>query len=336
LAHFAPAIVVYYSSPVPLEEFPRVLTALREVTLIYMIGVSLLVMLAFLDALHDMYLTHPISKTRPIKGYLQVGKIILYSFSIVFILHIIYGFDLLKFFTGLGAMAAVLMLVFKDTILGLVASIQLSANDMLRPGDWIEMPSRKADGVVQDISLTTIKVQNWDKTITTIPTYSLVSDSFTNWRGMEEAEGRRIKKSLHIDMRSVSFYSNETLENLAKNAVISKVFDVKAFVSDNNSFIALSAPEHRTITNLGLFRAYMESFLKNLPVIHPDMTLMVHYLQATENGLPLEIVAFSKEKGGTAYERIQSEMFDHILAVLPEFGLRVFQRPTGDFFQPQA
>jgi miniconductance mechanosensitive channel len=222
------------------------------------------------------------------------------------------------------------MLVFKDPILGLVASIQLSLNDMLRPGDWIEMPSRKADGIVKDISLTTVKVLNWDQTVTTIPTYTLVSDSFTNWRSMTESEGRRIKKAILIDMKSVQFYSDSIIEKLTNNPIIAKHFNVRDYVasveqSEGNS----SNQDHRTLTNLGMFRGYLEAYLRDQPFIHPEMTMLIHNLQPTENGLPLEIIAFSKEKEGGTYEKLQSGIIDHILAILPAFGLRIFQRPTG-------
>jgi miniconductance mechanosensitive channel len=329
LALFAPALVIFYSIGLPLAEYPGLLKFMQDVTQVSMIIIGLITLLAFINALHEMYLTFPISKNHSIKGYLQVVKIILYLFAGIFIISAINDTPPIALLTGLGAMAAVLMFVFKDTILGLVASIQLSVNDMLRPGDWIEMPSRKADGTVLDISLTTIKVQNWDKTITTIPTYSLVADSFTNWRGMEESEGRRIKKSIHIDMKSIKFYSDKMLEKLSRNPIIAKNFDVKKYVSEAQES---EAPEHRILTNLGVFRAYVESYLKNMPVIHNEMTLLVHYLQPNENGLPLEIIAFSKEKSGTPFELLQCEIFDHILAVLPEFELKVFQRPTGEDF----
>lgn len=330
LANFAPAIVIFYSIGLPLAGYPDLLKFMRDATQVYMIVVGLMTLLAFTNALHEMYLTLPISKNHSIKGYLQVVKIILFLFAGIFIISAINDTSPTTLLTGLGAMAAVLMFVFKDTILGLVASIQLSVNDMLRPGDWIEMPSRKADGTVLDISLTTIKVQNWDKTITTIPTYSLVADSFTNWRGMEESEGRRLKRAINIDMKSVKFYSDQMLEKLSKNPIIAKNFDVKKYISEAQ---LSDAPEHRTITNAGVFRAYLEAYLKNSPIIHDTMTQLVHYLQPTENGIPVEIVAFSKEKAGKPFEILQSEIFDHILAILPEFELRVFQRPTGDDFQ---
>jgi miniconductance mechanosensitive channel len=334
LAHLAPAFVIYHSAKLPLAEFPGWLVFVQKMTMIFMVFFSLRAILAFIDALHDIYMTLPMSKIRTIKGYLQVVKIIFYSIATIIILQILLDFSLSKFFTGLGAMAAVLMFVFKDTLLGLVASIQLSANDMLRPGDWIEMPSRKADGLVQDINLTTIKVQNWDKTITTIPTYTLVSDSFTNWRGMEESEGRRIKKSINIDMKSVTFYTDNMIQKLEENPIIAKNFDIKKYVTESvSSDFTNKDPEHRTLTNLGVFRAYLECYIKSITVIHPDMTQLVHYLQPTENGLPLEIIAFSKEKDGGLYEKLQCEIYDHILAMIPLFELRVFQRPTREEYK---
>jgi miniconductance mechanosensitive channel len=306
LSHIAPALVIYYSVKLPLSKNPGWLEFIQSSSMIYMVIVSLMAVLAFINASHDIYQTLPMSKTRSIKGYLQVVKILIYIIAIIFMLHILFNIDLGKFFTGLGAMAAVLMFVFKDTILGLVASIQLSANDMLRPGDWIEMPSRKADGVVQDINLTTVKVQNWDKTITTIPTYTLVSDSFTNWRGMEESEGRRIKKAINIDMKSVVFFDDEMLAKLQKNKIVARNFDVKKYIEESaNSELTNKDPENRTLTNLGLFRAYLEAYIKTVPVIHPDLTQLVRYLQPAENGMPLEIIAFSTEKKGIPYEKLQ-------------------------------
>jgi miniconductance mechanosensitive channel len=330
LAHFIPAFIIYQSVVLPLAEYPKMLALVQKASQIYMFIVGLAVLLAFINALNVIYLTLPISKSHSIKGYLQVIKFILYILVGIFIISVINGSSPAALLAGLGAMAAVLMFIFKDPILGLVASIQLSVNDMLRPGDWIEMPSRKADGIVQDISLTTVKVQNWDKTLTTIPTYALVSDSFTNWRGMQESEGRRLKKSIFIDMKSVRFYSDKIIDKLEKNPFIAKNFDVKKYVNENQTNDGNNDSAHRVITNLGMFRAYLEAYLLNIPVIHPEMTLLVHYLQPTENGLPLEIIAFSKQKDGALFEKLQCDIFDHILAILPEFELRIFQRQSGE------
>ena len=333
LAHFSPAIVIYHSIKLPLAEFPKLLGFLQNTTEIYMVVIGLMVISAFLNSVQAIYQTLPISKTHSIKGYIQVVKIIVYILAAIFIISIINGKSPLSLLAGLGAIAAILMLVFKDPILGLVASIQLSSNDMLRPGDWIEMPSRKADGIVKDISLTTVKVQNWDQTVTTIPTYTLVSDSFTNWRSMVESEGRRIKRAILIDMKSIGFYTDQIVNDLAINPIVVKNLDVKNYVatmqqSEGNS----NLPEHRTLTNLGMFRNYLDAYLRNLPLIHSEMTILIHNLQPTENGLPLEIIAFSKEKEGIPFEKLQSEITDHILAILPVFGLKVFQRPTGEDF----
>jgi miniconductance mechanosensitive channel len=329
LANLFPGIVVFYSISLPLADYPHVLSFLHKTCEVYLVVVGVLAIMAFINSINEHYQTLPMSKIRSIKGYLQVIKIVLYVIETLLIISIIWNLNIGRLFTGLGAMAAVLMFVFKDSILGLVASIQLSANDMLRPGDWIEMPSRKADGVVTDISLTAVKVQNWDKTVTTIPTYSLVSDSFTNWRGMEEAEGRRFKKAINIDMKSIHFFSENVIERISNNPVIAKNFDVKAYLANSDNFISEKDPAHQTPTNLGLLRAYLEAYLTNMPIIHKEMTLLVHYLQPNENGLPVEIIAFSKEKAGKPYELLQSEIYDHILAILPEFDLKVFQRPTS-------
>lgn len=330
LAHLAPLLVIYYSIALPLAEFPHLLDFIHRITELLITLVSLSVIMAFVNAVQDYFLTLPASKSHSIKGYLQVLKIVVYAVTAIIIISIIFKIDPFRLVSFLGASVAVLMFVFKDTILGLVASIQLSVNDMLRPGDWIEMPSRKADGIVQDISLTTVKIQNWDKTITTVPTYSLVSDSFTNWRGMEESEGRRVKKSINIDMTSVVFYSEEMLGRLNGNIIVSNIFDAKKYISEAQPTDKTSDKQDiKAITNLGLFRAYMEAYLTQLPVLHPEMNFLVHYLQSTEHGLPLEIVFFSRLKDGKSFERIQAEIYEHILALLPEFGLRVYQRVSA-------
>jgi miniconductance mechanosensitive channel len=234
-------------------------------------------------------------------------------------------------------LAAVLLLVFRDTILGFVASIQLSANNMVKPGDWIEMPSHNADGTVLDISLNTVKVQNWDKTIATVPTYALVSESFRNWKGMEESGGRRIKRSINIDMNSVRFVDDELAEKFKK------IHLLKAYVESREEEILKYNEENkidgsilvngRRMTNLGTFRKYVEEYLRKHPKIHNDMTFLVRQLQPDERGLPIEIYVFSNDQAWANYETIQADIFDHILAVIPEFELRVFQNPSGRDFQ---
>jgi miniconductance mechanosensitive channel len=238
---------------------------------------------------------------------------------------------------GLGAMAAVLMFVFKDTILGFVAGIQLSANNMVRIGDWIEMPGKNADGTVIEITLNTVKVQNWDKTIAQFPTYALVSESFINWRGMEESEGRRIKRSVYIDLKSVKFCTPEMLEKFRKVQILHEYIDNKEIelkvYNDTHGIDNSILMNGRRQTNLGVFRHYVTEYLKKHPKIHNEMTFLVRHLQPTERGIPIEIFVFSREKSWPVYESIQADIFDHILAVVPEFGLRVFQNPTGDDFR---
>ncbi len=320
LAHLALPIVVYYLIVLPLSELPNFLDFLQRVTGTYITIVCLSVLLAFINAVEDFFQTLPASKSHSIKGYLQVLTITLYSVALIAIFSILLKIDTIKILSFLGASVAILMIVFKDSLLGFVASIQLSVNDMLRPGDWIEVPGQKADGIVREISLTTVKIQNWDKTYSTVPTYFLISNSFTNWRGMEESEGRRVKKSVNIDMKSVKFYSGELIAKLSVNPILAKDFDVIKFI--NESKVNL---ENTSLTNLGILRVYLESFLKTIPAVHPQMTLLIHYLQPNEFGLPLEIIFFTKEKDVYSFERLQCELLDHIFAVIPEFELKIFQ-----------
>jgi miniconductance mechanosensitive channel len=234
-------------------------------------------------------------------------------------------------------MTAVLLLIFKDAILGLVAGIQLTANKMIAVGDWIEMPKYGADGDVLDLTLTTVKVQNWDKTITTIPTYALISDAFKNWRGMQESGGRRIKRSIAIDMNSIKFCDEEMLERFRKIQYISEHIERKRKeLQEHNRLLKVddsSLANGRRLTNVGTFRAYIQAYLKNHPAIHQNMTFLVRQLAPSDHGLPIEIYVFSSDTAWVTYEAIQADIFDHLLAVLPEFDLRVFQSPAGHDFQ---
>ena len=293
-----------------------------------------------INALHQIYLRLPISEGRSIKGYIQVVKIVFYFVAIVLIISIFTGEAPKTLIASLGAIAAVLLLVFKDTILGFVASIQLSANRMVKVGDWITMAKYGADGTVTDISLNTVKVQNWDKTISTIPTYALVSESFSNWRGMEESGGRRIKRSINIDMKSVHFLDKEQIEKfrkfyLLRDYINSREKEIEQYNRSLN-LDETTVTNGRKMTNLGTFRKYLENYLHNHPVIRQDMTFLVRHLQPAETGIPMEIYVFSKEQEWAKYEAVQADIFDHVLAILPEFGLRVFQNPTGDDFQKLA
>ena len=327
LAHFAPAGVVYITISVALYDYSsKLIQFCYDLTQIYIVLVALLVINSFLNAVHDIYQTLPNSKNRPIKGYLQVVKIIIYFLGGIVIIAILIHKNPASLLVGLGASAAVLMFVFKDTIMGLVASIQLSANNLVKPGDWIEMPDRKIDGIVTEISLNTIKVQNSDRSINTIPTYALVNESFQNWQGMVESDGRLIKRSIQIDMKNVKFCTKEQIAKYSKIDYLKEYIDSKSKNSNNNPF----TDSESGLTNFSLFRKYVEYYLKNNPNVNQSAVLVVRHRQSSENGMPLEIYCFSKEKSLVQYEEVQSEIFEHIISVMPEFGLKVFQRPTGD------
>jgi miniconductance mechanosensitive channel len=317
VAHYAPAILVFYTIEYAFPNVPVLINLIEKGTQIYMLVLSILVITSFLNGVNEIYdRTTGESRGTSIKSYIQVLKIFTYFLFGIAILAILVNKDPAVFVGGLGAMAAVLMLVFRDSILGLVAGIQISANDMVRIGDWISMPSHNADGNVIEITLNTVKVQNWDKTIATIPTYALVSQSFNNWRGMEESGGRRIKRSLHLDMNSVHFVSDDEMEKLAKNEVVEKI-------------IADKKRRGVKVTNSGIFRDYVAAYLKSRDDINLDMTFLVRLLQPESKGLPLEIYVFSKVQAWADYEAIQAEILDHLLATLPEFNLRIYQEPSG-------
>jgi miniconductance mechanosensitive channel len=331
LSHLTSAMVFYYTSN--FSEIPEVTSFLSTLTNIYFVIIFVKVFSGVLNASNDIYQTTPYAANRSIKGYVQLLMIFIYFIAILFIIAFIFKKSPLVLLTGLSAIAAVLLLVFKDTILGLVASIQLSANKMLKPGDWIEMPKHNANGTVIDISLNTVKVQNGDRTITTIPTYSLVTDSFQNWSGMEESDGRRIKRSINIDMKSVMFCDQQMLDKFQKFRLINRyVTEKQNEISEYNKSLGIEddlIPNGRRQTNLGVFRKYLEEYLANNPNINTDMTFIVRHLQPSETGIPIEIYVFSKNKDFKNFESNQADIFDHILAVIPEFGLRVFQAPSG-------
>ncbi len=337
LAHIIPALVIYYSIDFVLVDYLQILDFIKNTVHIYLVLMVLMAIDAFINSLHQIYTQLPLSKDRPISGYVQVIKIIVYFVAVILVLSILLGKEPTVLLTGLGAMAAVLMLVFKDTILGFVASIQLSANDMVRIGDWITMPSHKTDGDVIEITLNTVKVQNFDKTISTIPTYALVSDSFVNWRGMEESGGRRIKRYIQIDMRSVKFCTTEMISKFRKIQYLNKYIEGKENelneYNQKNNIDDSVRVNGRRMTNLGTFRKYLEEYLRHHPKIHDDMTFLVRQLQPNEKGIPLEIYVFSNDQAWANYEGIQADIFDHILAVIPEFELSVYQNPSGEDFR---
>ncbi|WP_372882701.1 mechanosensitive ion channel family protein [Psychromonas sp.] len=338
LSHFVPIMVFSVGAKIIFTEqdYPLLLANINKFTSLYFIVVFALVIHSLLSALNGVYRTYKMSKLRPINSYIQVLKIILWIFAAVASVSILLNKDLWALFLGMGGMMAIVMLVFKDSILGLVAGVQITANDMLRLDDWLEMPSRGADGDVIDITLNTVKVRNWDKTITTIPTHVLITESFKNWRGMSESGGRRIKRSISIDMTSVKFCDQEMLESLTKIELLKDYLDHKLQEIDVYNKESVSNLSHlvngRRLTNIGTFRAYLCAYLKNNPKIHKELTLMVRQLAPCATGIPIEVYVFSNDQNWTNYESIQADIFDHILAVIPEFGLRVFQNPIGSDF----
>jgi len=337
LSHLAPALVIYVMAAVVFKGYPGIASSVQLGAKMYMAIVGLLVADALLNSVVDIYQTFEFSRRMPIRGFVQIVKIVLYVSVAIVVLSMILGKSPAILFGSLGAMTAVVMLIFKDSILGFVAGIQLSTNRMLHIGDWIEMPKYNADGDVIDISLMTVKVRNWDKTIATIPTYALISDSFRNWRGMAESGGRRIKRSIYIDMTSITFCTEQMLAKFRKFRYISDYIDTKMKeISEHNAATEVDESElvnGRHLTNIGTFRAYVAAYLRNHPKIHQDMTFLIRHLEPTAHGLPIQIYVFSNDQIWANYEAIQADIFDHLLAVVPEFGLRVFQNPTGADFQ---
>ncbi len=336
VANIIPALIIEVQERTILQDIVADDSLIFKLTDVLIAILVTKVILSFLNASRDHLTAKDNLKDKPIASYTQLTKIFVYFFSGVIIFSLLTGKSPIYFLSAMGAMTAVLLLVFKDTILGFVASIQLSANDMVRIGDWISMPKYGADGDVTEINLTTIKVKNFDKTITTIPTYSFISDSFKNWRGMEESDGRRIKRALNIKIGTVRFCDKELIEKLAKIQLLKEYLAWKSAEIDEynskNSIDKSVLVNGRHLTNLGVFRIYLENYLKANPYINQNMTVMVRQLDATENGLPIEIYAFSADKEWARYEAIVADIFDHIFAAAPEFELEVFQSPTGTDF----
>ena len=337
ISNLAPATVLYLLAPLALEGWEMAIHLVLEMSQIYMIVVGLFAIDALLNASQEIYDGFEISREIPLKSFVQVAKIFLYVIALIIIFATLIDRSPFYLLSGMGVLASIMMLIFKDPILGFVAGIQLSANRMVARGDWIEMPKYGADGDVLEVALTTVKVQNWDKTITTIPTYALISDSFKNWRGMSEAGGRRIKRSFYLDMSTIRRCTPEMIERFARIRFIAdyvekKRLELSAWNQDHG--IDLSDPVNaRHLTNVGTFRAYIEAYLRNHPQVNQEMTLLVRHLDPTEKGLPIQIYCFSSDKAWANYENIQADIFDHILATAREFDLRIFQNPTGADFR---
>ena len=341
-AHVVPAVVVLVGIGW-VRGTPEIFDiVVRNVALAYIAVTVALGLGNLLDALNELYEGRGArARDRPIKGYLQLLKIIIWVVALILVVAALVNRSPLVLLTGLGAMTAVLMLVFKDTLLSLVASMQLASNDMLRIDDWIEMPSQNADGDVIDISLHTVKVRNWDKTISTIPTHLLISESFRNWRGMVESGGRRIKRALLLDQTSVRFLDEKERQALRRIALIDEYLDKqREELAAYNAKLQAAGKDpvnNRRATNLGTFRAYVNAYLRSHPGVNQDMTLLVRQRDPTPHGIPLEIYCFSADVRWAPYENLAGDIFDHLLAVLPEFGLRVYQQPgSGDIAEAAA
>jgi miniconductance mechanosensitive channel len=337
LAQMVPSLVIQFGLNLVPELSKTSNHFLGNVALAFTILFQVLALGALLNALLDIYARTDHARTRSIKGYVQLAKMILYIFGAIIIVATLIDRSPLLLLSGLGAMSAVILLVYKDTLLSFVASVQLTSNDMLRVGDWIEMPQVGADGDVVDITLHTVKVQNFDKTIVSIPTWRMMSESFKNWRGMQQSGGRRIKRSLFIDASGVRFVRDDeevklTQIHLLTDYIGRKQAELKSWNEAQGNVAALSA-NRRRMTNIGTFRAYALAYLNSHPDIQPDMTCMVRQMQATAQGIPLEIYCFTRTTAWADYERIQGDIFDYLLAVMPEFGLSLYQQPSGMDFR---
>ncbi|MBN2856875.1 MAG: mechanosensitive ion channel [Candidatus Delongbacteria bacterium] len=329
LIDIVPAMMIY--------NFARLFGSAEElverIALSYIIFACTLFVSSVLNGINDIYQTYPFSKDKPVKGYIQTVKLIFYITAFLIIISVLMDKSPVLLLSGIGAMMAVILLIFKDTILSLVASIQIRANDLIKIGDWITMPKFDADGDVIDIALHTVKVQNFDRTITTIPTHKFIEESFQNWRGMSESGGRRIKRSVNIDLTTIKFLDAEDIEKyrnirVLKEYINSKVKEIEEFNR------GLGEPEknfvnQRNLTNIGTFRMYLKHYLKNHPHIASDMTFLIRQIAPGPEGLPIEIYVFANDNRWVQYEEIQADIFDHVLSVVPQFGLSVYQRPSG-------
>ena len=335
LMHIVPSIMIYTMLPLAYTstESASTLIILQKICQLYIIAVSLNFINSLLNLGVELFHRNEKFKDKPLKGFVQVVQVILFSVGLILLISILINESPSTIFAGLGASAAILILVFKDTILGFVAGIQLSANDMLRVGDWISMPKFGADGTVIEITLNTVKVKNFDNTITTIPPYALISDSFQNWRGMSESPGRRIKRSINLDMNSVKFCTPEMLDKYRKISLLTSYIEETdqklQTYNQTNQIDNTIMVNGRRQTNLGVFRAYLQCYLESLPEVSKELNCMVRHLQPTEKGIPMELYFFSSIKDWVSYETIQADVFDHILAVIPEFDLQIFQELSG-------
>ena len=334
LSNIIPAIIITKGVTLVPHVPSYFVSVVKNVGNAFVVATFAIALTLILDVINTVYMRRLDAKDKPIKGYLQVVKIVVTVLAGIMILSILIDKSPLILLSSLGAMAAVTMLVFQDTILSLVASVQISSNDIIKLGDWVEMPQQGADGDVIDIALHTVKVQNWDKTITSIPTRKFVTDAFKNWRGMRESGGRRIKRAIYLDQNSIHFLSSEEEKHLKNFALLKNYLEEKNKELEewNKKFKNESSINTRRLTNVGTFRAYIQKYLESHPKTKKNMALMVRQLAPTSKGLPIEIYCFSDTIVWVDYEGIQSDIFDHIYAIMPEFGLAVFQEPQGKDF----
>ena len=333
IVQVVPALIVFIGAPFVPDLPEDGVQLIRNVAMGYMVLMLTLALTAMLSAANTIYAASPVARERPLKGFVQLVQIVVWILGGVLIIAAVLDRSPLLLLSGFGAMTAILLLVFKDTILSLVASVQLTAQDMVRVGDWIEMPQFGADGDVVDVQLHTVKVQNWDKTITTIPTHRLITDSFKNWRGMSLSGARRIKRAIFVDVSTIRIQSQDEVDHfrrfaLLKDYIKNKERELAEYNAKLSSEVDAEV-NRRRLTNVGTFRAYAYNYLKNHPKIHKGMTLIVRQLSPGPEGLPLEIYCFTNTTEWAVYEDIQSDIFDHLLAIVPEFGLRLYQKPAG-------
>lgn len=338
VAYIVPVVLLRMLAPAVFAEFPLLLPLVFKVSDVLMVTVIVSVIVACIRGLEFFLVSSPAFKDKPLASYFQLMRIIIYIAAGILILSILLGRSPIYFLSAFGAMTAIILLIFKDTILGLVASVQISANDMVRVGDWVEMPKFNADGDVIAINLNTVKIRNWDKTITTVPTYYFITDSFKNWRGMQESGGRRIKRAIYINLHSIKFVDREMREKFERFDII-KDFVVKRQqeIDQYNAEFDVNTSElinGRRMTNIGVFRRYAEAYLRNHRQIRKDMTLLVRHLPPQEQGVPVEIYCFTATTAWAEYESIQADIFDHLLAAAAHFDLEVFQKPSGYYYSP--
>ncbi|WP_438860490.1 mechanosensitive ion channel family protein [Achromobacter spanius] len=333
LAWLIPLVLIHLGTPLVPTLEGDIVDVVRRITLAVMVLVVVLASQAVLASINEIYRRYHGARGRTIKGYLQALGIVFWIVGGILIVATLANQSPWYFLSGIGAMTAILLLIFRDTLLGLVAGVQLTANDLVRVGDWIEMPQFDADGDVVDITLHQVKVRNWDHTITVIPTHKFLEHSFRNWRHMFETGGRRIKRALNIDMATVRFLDADEIVrfgrfDVLKDYIGEKTAELESWNAANGDGGAIAA-NNRRLTNLGTFRAYLAAYLRRHPQVHPQLTFLVRQLQPGPEGLPLEVYVFSNDTRWAMYEQLQADIFDHLLAMLPEFGLRVFQKPTG-------